>query len=58
MKKQTETKLFAFKLAEKTEQAAPKAKWAVRKGVATAGCSAPDARSPDRYGRQDRGIWC
>jgi hypothetical protein len=58
MKKQTETKLFAFKLAEKNEQAAPKSKWTARKGVATAGCSGPWARSKKWGSRTDDGIWC
>jgi len=58
MKKQTETKLFAFQLAEKNEQSAPKGKWTARKNVATAGCSGPDARSPRWGSRTDNGIWC
>ena len=39
---QNQTKLFAFKLAEKQEQkqAAPATAWKVRDGVAVAGCTA------------------
>jgi len=58
MQKQNETKLFAFKLAEKNNNNKKEAaKWQVRDGVATAGCSGPDARADSRYGR-DNGIWC
>jgi len=58
MKKQTGTKLFAFQLAEKTEKKSTKEKWTARKGVATAGCSGPDARGSHRYYGSDQGIWC
>ena len=58
MQKQNETKLFAFKLAEKnTNNKKEAAKWQVRDGVATAGCSGADARADRRPGR-DNGIWC
>ena len=57
MQKQNETKLFAFKLAEKNNNKKEAAKWQVRDGVATAGCSGPDARADRRPGR-DNGIWC
>ena len=58
MKNKTETKLFAFKLAEKSQQVNNKEKWTVRSGVATAGCSGPDARSRSWRSRRDDGIWC
>jgi hypothetical protein len=58
MKKQNETKLFAFKLAEKKAQVIKQEpQWKVREGVALAGCSGPDARGP-KANRADAGIWC
>lgn len=57
MKKQNETKLFAFKLAKKVEQVKADPQWKVRDDVATAGCSGPDARASSRYSR-DSGIYC
>lgn len=58
MQKQNETKLFAFKLAEKNNNNKKEAaKWQARDGVATAGCSGPWARADSRYSR-DGGIWC
>ena len=55
MKKQTETKLFAFKLAEKTQEANSKSKtkWTARKGVAVAGCT---GWRGERYG--ETGMYC
>lgn len=50
-----ESKTFAFKLANKSEKSK---KWQARDGVATAGCSGPDARGTDRYWGRDQGIWC
>lgn len=51
-------KTFAFKLAEKkTKEAKPAPQWQAREGVATAGCSGPDARASLRYG-SDNGIYC
>lgn len=58
MKNQVETKLFAFKLAQKNQDVKPDAKWKARDGVATAGCSGPWARGTDRYGQKDNGIYC
>ncbi len=57
MKKQTETKLFAFKLAENNQKAKSDTKWQAREDVATAGCSGPWARGSSRWGR-DQGMWC
>ncbi|WP_199611620.1 hypothetical protein [Flocculibacter collagenilyticus] len=56
MKKQTENKLFAFKLAEKKDAKETK-KWQARDGVATAGCSGMWARGPSRWG-SDTGMYC
>jgi hypothetical protein len=58
MNKQSETKLFAFKLANKTQEVKPATQWKTRDGVATAGCSGPDARGDHRWYGRDRGIWC
>jgi len=57
MKDQTKTKLFAFKLAEKS----PQKKWTAREGVAIAGCSLkPGGPGPGnravRY--SDSGYYC
>ncbi|WP_175022914.1 hypothetical protein [Rugamonas rivuli] len=57
MKKQNETKLFAFKLAEKKAVVKADPQWKAREGVALAGCSGPDARA-SKNGRLDAGIWC
>ncbi|WP_174999353.1 hypothetical protein [Rugamonas aquatica] len=57
MKKQNETKLFAFKLAEKKAVAKADPQWKAREGVALAGCTGPDARA-GRNGGRDNGIWC
>ena len=58
-----ETKLFAFKLAEKKEQEKPArpAPWKVRDGVAVAGCTAVDSEEQYRYSRigsSDGGAFC
>ena len=63
MADQKESKLFAFKLAEKqVEQAKPAAEWKVRDGVAVAGCSGPDTTENYRYASSlnvaDKGIYC
>jgi hypothetical protein len=58
MNKQNETKLFAFKLANKTQEVKPATQWKTRDGVATAGCSGPDARGDHRWYGRDQGIWC
>lgn len=58
MSNQNTTKLFAFKLVEKkAEQQKPATQWKTRDGVATAGCTGPDARMSARFG-YDNGIWC
>jgi len=56
MKNQQTTKLFAFQLAKK-QASKPAAKWQVREGVATAGCTGPDARASSSRA-YDGGIWC
>ncbi|NVE00280.1 hypothetical protein [Massilia sp. BJB1822] len=53
-----QTKVFAFKLAEKKAQAKPQAQWKARDGVATAGCSFPVERASSRAGSPDFGISC
>ncbi|UMR28788.1 MULTISPECIES: hypothetical protein [unclassified Massilia] len=53
----TQTKVFAFKLAEKKAQAKPQAQWKARDGVATAGCSFPSERASSRFG-SDNGLSC
>jgi len=63
MKDQKESKLFAFKLAEKqVAQAKPAAEFKVRDGVAVAGCSGPNKLENYRYastsGANDAGIYC
>ena len=63
MADQKESKLFAFKLAEKqAAQAKPAAEFKVRDGVAVAGCSGPDLTENYRYASStnvaDRGIYC
>ncbi|MCM2564777.1 MULTISPECIES: hypothetical protein [Janthinobacterium] len=60
---QNQTKLFAFKLAEKQEQkpAVPATAWKVRDGVAVAGCTAVQAeqyRDSSRFQPNDRGQYC
>lgn len=58
MKEQNDKKLFAFKLAEKKKPANTQVKWKAKNGVATAGCTGPDARFRDPLGGNDQGIWC
>lgn len=64
MQNQTQSKLFAFKLAGKAEQKVqPAQQWQVRDGVAVAGCSLVDSdsldyRNTDRYVGTDGGIYC
>lgn len=63
MADQKESKLFAFKLAEKqATQAKPAAEFKVRDGVAVAGCSGPDLTENFRAGSAtnvpDKGIYC
>ncbi|WP_256077437.1 hypothetical protein [Massilia sp. YIM B04103] len=54
----TQTKVFAFKLAEKKAQTKPQVQWKARDGVATAGCSFPVERASSRAGSPDFGIIC
>lgn len=63
MADQKESKLFAFKLAEKQAPTNPVAEWKVRDGVAVAGCTDPshtsDWRDTHPYtNRADQGIYC
>ena len=62
MADQKESKLFAFRLAEKAAQAKPAAEFKVRDGVAVAGCSGPDLTENFRAGSAtnvpDKGIYC
>lgn len=63
MQIQKETKLFAFRLAEKKDKdvkpgAAP---WQVRDGVAVAACSTMGGTVEPREARNggsDNGVWC
>lgn len=61
---QNQTKLFAFKLAEKQvqKQAAPATAWKVRDGVAVAGCTAVGTHDQYRYSSRlrpnDSGQYC
>lgn len=58
MEKQENTKLFAFKLAEKkAREAKPAPQWKLRDGVASAGCSGEEHRA-DGYWGHDLGVWC
>ncbi|WP_341503683.1 hypothetical protein [Gallaecimonas sp. GXIMD4217] len=58
MNQQKNTKLFAFKLAEKKQEVKSGEKWQARDNVATAGCSGPWARADDwRFGK-DAGMYC
>ncbi|WP_166871643.1 hypothetical protein [Massilia mucilaginosa] len=58
MEKQENTKLFAFKLAEKkAKETKPAPQWKLRDGVASAGCSGEDQRADGYWGR-DLGVWC
>lgn len=63
MQKQNQTKLFAFKLAQKKDEKKPAlpAPWKVRDGVAVAGCTAVDSEEQYRYSRvgsSDGGEFC
>ncbi|ACV26983.1 hypothetical protein [Kangiella koreensis] len=57
MKKQNETKLFAFKMSEKTHATKAENQWKARDGVSTAGCTGWWARGYDRWGNEN-GIFC
>lgn len=60
MQKQNQSKLFAFKLAEKQEQKPEQ--WKVRDGVAAAGCSGPvnydNYRADGLWNQPDKGYYC
>lgn len=57
MQIQKETKLFAFKLAEKHEkETKPAPQWQVRDGVSVAACTDPTGEFNVRY--SDNGIYC
>jgi hypothetical protein len=58
MNKQNETKLFAFKLAKKTQETKPAVQWKAREGVATAGCTGVDTRYTSKTGSKDWGVYC
>lgn len=63
MQNKTEKKLFAFKLAEKTQQVQSDAKWQAKDGVASASCSGPWARARTyrdyAYNtKSDSGMYC
>lgn len=62
MQTQNQTKLFAFKLAEKKEgQAASSPQWQIRDGVSVAGCTLAEGDYDFRYsewGSTDNSIYC
>ncbi len=64
MQNQKQTKLFAFRLAEKRNQAAkPAQPWKVRDGVSVAGCTLLDeegtpSRESNRFEGSDSGAYC
>jgi len=58
MKNNNETKLFAFKVAQKKNAVKAETKWTVRNGVSVAGCSGDDARGSHRRYGADKGIYC
>lgn len=61
MQAQNQATLFAFKLAEKKQQAVPSTQWQVRDGVSVAGCTLAegdhDFRNSD-WGSTDNAIYC
>lgn len=57
MKNQNQAKLFAFKLAKKTQEAKPEQQWKTRDGVSTAGCTFPAERYSSTRGK-DAGMYC
>ncbi|WKE64853.1 hypothetical protein PVT67_14445 [Gallaecimonas kandeliae] len=57
MTKQNNTKLFAFKLAEKKQEVKSDMKWTARDNVATAGCTGPFTRASTTRA-YDGGIYC
>ena len=62
MEIQKQSKLFAFKLAEKQAETKPATQWKVREGVSVAGCCDPtgenDLRMDDPYWGRDQGFYC
>ena len=58
MKKQSENKLFAFKLSEKTQVKKEDSQWKARSGVSTAGCSGIFTRADHYYRGKDQGVYC
>ncbi|MED5523260.1 MAG: hypothetical protein VX447_00690 [Pseudomonadota bacterium] len=56
MNKQKDTKLFAFKLAEK-KQDVKQQKWTARDNVATAACTGPFTRASTQTS-YDGGVYC
>ena len=64
MEAQKQSKLFAFKLAEKqVKEVVPPAQWKTREGVSAAGCSGPDFYENYRMTavyrpNGDNGIYC
>ena len=59
-----ETRTFAFRLAERDNAApadAAQAPWAIRDGVAVAGCTDPTRQGDYRYSTtlgRDNGVYC
>lgn len=62
MQKQVQSKLFAFKLAEKQDKAQTTQQWKVREGVAVAGCTGPvendNWRETGAWSTPDKGYYC
>jgi hypothetical protein len=62
MQNEKQTKLFAFKLAEKKQEAKPATQWQVRDGVSVAGCTVGEgseiARDSDYYWGIDNKVAC
>lgn len=62
MQIEKQTKLFAFKLAEKKEQGTkPATQWQVREGVSVAGCTMKTGDFDVRYSTRtgvDNGVYC
>ncbi|GAA0357902.1 hypothetical protein GCM10009092_22630 [Bowmanella denitrificans] len=57
MNKQSDNKIFAFKVA--SQSAPAKQSWQVRSKVSTAGCSGRFTRADNIYtGARDAGIYC
>lgn len=62
MQNEKQTKLFAFKLAEKAQEAKPATQWQAREGVSVAGCTLAEgsevARFSDYYWGIDNKVAC